>query len=178
MTLLEIIFALPVVLIAASMLASTLVAIAKQRSVTLENAVVSTAVQEVFERMRNEDLRDLFRLYNAEPFDDPFGPGTAPGNFFGVEGLTSLPNIPPGSIGEIFLPAVNTGTGVAPVWELREDMQDPDCQMPRDLNGDSVIDDQDHGADYVVMPVHVRVRWQGKFGPREFNMHTLLSEFE
>ena len=178
MTLLEILFALPVVLIAGSMLASTLVAIAKQRSVTLENAVVATAVQDVFERMRNEDLRDVFRLYNSEPFDDPLGPGTAPENFFAVDGLTPRPGVPPGSIGEIFLPSVNTGTQVAPVWTLREDVQDADLQMPRDLNGDSVVDEVDHALDYVILPMHVRVRWQGKFGPREFNMHTLLSEFE
>lgn len=178
MTLLEVLFALPVVLIAASMLASTLVAIAKQRAVALENAVVAAAVQDTFERMRNEDLRDVFRLYNAEPFDDLLGPGTAPGNFFGVQGLTPLPGQPAGRVAEVRLPALNRGTAVAPVWELREDLVDAELQMPRDLDGDSVVDDANHAGNYTVLPVHVRVTWQGRFGPRRFDMHTLLTEFE
>ena len=176
LTLLEVTVAMPVILIAASMLASTLLAIAKQRTVARETVRVALAVQGAFERMRNERVADVWRLYNQEPFDDPNGPGTAPGAFFALPGLLPMPGARDGAVGEIRMPGVNVGTAAAPVWQVREDMVDTDLQMPRDLSGDSVMDAADHSGDYIMMPVHVRVRWMGRFGPREFEMHTLLTE--
>ena len=50
--------------------------------------------------------------------------------------------------------------------------------MPRDLNADLMIDDQDHARDYVVLPVTVRVAWQGKAGRRSFEMSTMFAKLE
>jgi hypothetical protein len=60
---------------------------------------------------------------------------------------------------------------------LREDYVDPRFGMPRDLNGDSLIDDLDHATDYIVLPVHVQIRWRGSFGPRQHDVYTQIALF-
>ena len=57
-------------------------------------------------------------------------------------------------------------------------MTDPRLCMPRDLNGDKVIDGEDHSLDYMVLPVTVSVRWKGKGGVRTFELHTMLAQLE
>ena len=69
------------------------------------------------------------------------------------------------------------GAAAAPAWELREDHQDERLGMPRDLNGDSILDDLDHASDYILLPVRIRVEWQGRNGPRSFEIHSMLTEF-
>jgi hypothetical protein len=176
MTLIEIAFALPIVLVAFSMMLQTLTAGAGLREVGRETWIASGAAQDVLERMRNEDYRDVFRLYNADPFDDPLGPGTAPGNLFEVPALTAATPEQAGMVGEVEFAAWNTGSEVVPVWEVRENIADARIGTPRDLNGDSLIDDANHAEDFSILPVIVTLRWRGRFGPREFRLHTVLSE--
>lgn len=176
MTLIEIAFALPIVLVAFSMMLQTLTAGAGLREVGRESWIASGAAQDVLERMRNEDYRDVFRLYNADPFDDPLGPGTAPGNLFEVPALTAANPEQAGMVGEVEFAAWNTGSEVVPVWEVREDIPDARLGTPRDLNADSLIDDANHAEDFSILPVIVTLRWRGRLGPREFRLHTVLSE--
>ena len=58
---------------------------------------------------------------------------------------------------------------------LREDYVDARMGMPRDLNGDSLIDDLDHGEDYIVLPVHIEIQWAGQFGPRMFELYSQIA---
>jgi hypothetical protein len=62
-------------------------------------------------------------------------------------------------------------------YTLREDFVSPRMGLPRDLNGDSLIDDCDHSSDYIILPVHVEVVWRGKFGPRRFDLYTEIAVF-
>ena len=48
---------------------------------------------------------------------------------------------------------------------------------PKTTNGDIVVDDEDHAGDYTIMPIIVRLRWQGRHGARELRMPSVLSEF-
>ena len=55
---------------------------------------------------------------------------------------------------------------VAIAWEgtrvdgaLREDVFMPELGLPMDLNGDGVIDAQNHALDYKVLPVTIQLRW-------------------
>jgi hypothetical protein len=170
--------AMPVLLISVTLFSGTVVSMIRQRSINLEAASAAYDVQSLFERMRNEDLEDLFALYNADPLDDPDGPGTAPGNRFEVDGLTSLDAVP-GPVGEVLLPAANAALpGAAPVYELREDLLDAALGMPRDLSGDFVVDGENHAGDYDVLPVVARVHWLGEFGVRELEMYTLLTRYQ
>lgn len=173
-TLVELAIATPLILVAAGMVASTMLANAQRKRTNGENALAATAGQELLERMRNEDFAALFTLYNTDPFDDPLGPGTAPGNRFAVQGLSPPSGVADGTVGEVILPQVNTGGPIDVRLELREDFVAPELGLPRDLNGDLIVDDRDHSGDYRVLPVSVSLRWQGVNGERSFRMHTLL----
>lgn len=69
------------------------------------------------------------------------------------------------------------GGGITTYHCLREDYIDARLGMPRDLNGDSLIDDLDHADDYIVLPVHVQIRWRGDFGPRVYDLYTQIALF-
>lgn len=175
--LIEAAIAFPIMLIALMMLVQMLTSGMRLRTSGSESWAASIAAQSVLESMRNEDLRSIVALFNSDPLDDPSGPGTAPGNRFVVTGLTPRNGAPRGTIGEIFLPLVNTGSEVAPVLEVREDMVDPSLGLPRDLNGDAVIDGLDHRADFTILPVAIELRWTCAGRSRLLRIHTLLSEF-
>lgn len=173
MTLLEISVAMPVVLVALGILVQMLTAGMGIRTGGQQDWAANSAAQNALERMRNENFSQIFVLFNSDPFDDPNGPGTAPGSTFDVPGLTALGAEP---VGEIVFPQVNVGNEIVPVWELREDAVIPELNLPRDLSGDRVIDDQNHAGDYTLLPVLVRVRWQGLSSPRTLSLQTILSE--
>jgi len=85
-----------------------------------------------------------------------------------------------GSTGTLSGGSTGGSTTTEPVgttWELREDYQNEALGLPRDLNGDSMIDCADHAQDYIVLPILIRVEWQGPNGPRVFEMHTMLTEY-
>ncbi len=79
-------------------------------------------------------------------------------------------------MGEVILPFVNVGSEWTPIWHVREDQVNGDLGTPRDLNSDTLVDAFDHSADFSILPVTVRIRWQGKWGPRTFTLSTVLSE--
>lgn len=62
-----------------------------------------------------------------------------------------------------------------PYWQLREDVEDPELGMPRDLNGDGILTPRDRSEDYQLLPVRVTVEWQSETGPREVTLHTMLA---
>jgi hypothetical protein len=178
LALVEIAVALPVILVASWMLLSTIVATTKTRTINRENALAAEVMRSILESMRNEDFEEVFALYNAEPFDDPVGPGTAPGARFAIPGLQPLPTSPDGMVGTIRLPVLDVSTGPIPVWELREDIADEQLGMPRDLNLDSIVDQSDHSGDYRVLPVMLEAEWVGELGPRRFRFFTVLTEYQ
>ena len=89
---------------------------------------------------------------------------------------TPVPGDPDGRVGEVLLPVVNVGTAVAQDFEMREDIGDPLLGLPRDLNGDAIIDTRDHREDAALLPVLVRVRWNGRNGPRQLDFFSALAE--
>jgi type II secretory pathway pseudopilin PulG len=176
-TLLEVVIAMLPLMVALTLFSGTLAAGSKQRVSNRERMRAAWAIQEVLEQMRNADFRALHALYNADPFDDPGGPGTAPGTNFAVPGFTPVVGDADGMVGEVLLPLANVGTEVAPVWIVSEDLESEDLLMPRDLNGDILVDDLDHSADYTILPIVVRVRWTSLGRPRELSIQTALTEY-
>ncbi|MEM7309307.1 MAG: type II secretion system protein [Planctomycetota bacterium] len=73
---------------------------------------------------------------------------------------------------------VGGGGGIATNYFLREDFVDTRMGMPRDLNGDSIVDDYDHAEDYTLLPIHVEIEWRGDFGPRRFDLYTQIAQFQ
>ncbi len=74
-------------------------------------------------------------------------------------------------MGKIVLPEFDAGSGV----ELREDLDLPELGMPRDLNGDGIVDSADHSADYRLLPVLLRLEWRGQSGHRQSEVRTILA---
>jgi len=135
-----------------------------------ENARAHAEVHSRLAGIQGTDLDAAFATYNADPNDDPGGVGTAPGPDFAVGGLAAAEDDPDGFAGEVILPASWVGGSL----QLREDTVDPAFNMPRDLNGDGLVDGQDHADDYVILPVRVRVRWTGASGVRVVEQSLLL----
>ena len=61
---------------------------------------------------------------------------------------------------------------------LREDCVYPLLGMPRDLNGDSIIDQADHASDFLILPVQIRIEWEGRVGPQHVDLFTMLTRFK
>ena len=193
-----------VMLVAVSIFYQMVLSTKRLRLLNHENAVAVEAARAMIERMRNEDFSEVYALYNSDPLDDPLVPGSGPGHRFAVSGLTALESVADGLIGEVQFPEIDVtpaaggggggmqvggiggiggggAGGVAavatPEFELREDSVDDNLGMPRDLNGDSIIDDDDHAEDYLILPVRVRLQWEGVFGPRSLDLYTMIGEF-
>lgn len=166
----ELMVALSILTVCGYLLSSTITATMAHRVAERETAAATRAIQNVFEDMRNEEFSELYALYNDDPNDDPGGAGTATGRDFAVEGLTPLPADADGFVGMVRLPS--------PDGVLREDAEDDELSLPRDLNGDAMIDEVDHAGDYIVLPVRVSVEWDGYAGPRRLEMFTMLADLE
>jgi hypothetical protein len=138
-----------------------------------ETAVAAEVAHGVLEQLESfEQHSALFALHNAAPDDDP--PGLAPLdgfvlNGFAVPRLGAIRGDLDGLVGEVIFP-VDVATG-----ELREDLAIPELGLPRDLNGDALIDGNDHSGDYVLLPVLVRLRWESCGHVRTHEVRTLLS---
>ncbi len=83
-------------------------------------------------------------------------------------------------MGSLMIPMAVTLPPPLPSWacQLREDCDYPVLGMPRDLNGDSIIDGRDHGRDYLILPVQIRVEWESATGPRAIDLYTMLTRFK
>ncbi len=178
MTLIELSIAMAIFIVATGMLLQLIASGKSLRETARQEWLATSEAQNVLERMRSLPFRDVARSYDADPANDPNGPGTAPGPWFQAAGLTPLASAVDGAIGEVLLPVVNMGTVVAPDWQVREDQGEPLLGMPRDLNGDAVTGSLDCSADHTILPILVRVRWRGRFGPRELRFFTSLTEMQ
>ena len=190
-SLVEIVVALSVLVVAASIFGQMLLSTARLRAVNRENVLAADAARVVLERMRNEPFLNIFRDYNEDPKDDPGGNGTGPGYLFDVDGLQPLDGAPGGKVGRITFPSMSVevtsgagggkkggAIGVTTIERhLREDYQDAGLGMPRDLDGDNKIDTANHGTNYLVLPVRVTIEWKSGTGARKFEIVTQFGDF-
>ncbi|MEZ6016360.1 MAG: prepilin-type N-terminal cleavage/methylation domain-containing protein [Planctomycetota bacterium] len=169
-TLIEVMVAILVMTVGIYILSATLTTAIAHASSQQERSLAVEAVGNKVEEMRAAPIGEVFALYNGVAYDDPAGPTTGPGRFFDVPGLDPIIDAGgvPLPVGEVMLPST---TGV-----LREDVDMSELGLPRDLNGDLVIDGADHSRNYLVLPVVVRVRWMSRTGPRQHQMRTMLAE--
>lgn len=145
----------------------SLINVAHLEPVQRESALALNAARSKLEEMRARPFEELVARYDADPANDPDGPGTAPGSGFAVRGLDLRDGDPDGWQGAVLLPLVG--------GELREDVADAALGLPRDLNADDVVDGLDHAGDFSVLPVRVRVEWSGgAAGERSVELVTTL----
>ncbi len=153
--------------VSATIYAQTIASSRRLEPIAIEKALASEAARTAIERIRAQPIDQVLALYDADPANDPDGAGTAPGATFAVEGLT--PSAGGAAVGRIEFPLVD--------GRLAEDLVDDMFGFPRDINGDGAIDALDHRADWVLLPVRVRVEWTPRGGAgstREFEIYTML----
>ena len=168
MTYLELAVAMAVLAIALSTVSRLLVSSASLAETNRESAIATEATRLVMEEIQAANFRNAFSLYNATDADDPVG-GTVPGSSFDVLGLDPVPGDPDGRVGEIVMPWDPNTHAI-----LREDLEIQGLGAARDLNADGAIDKGDHSADYEILPILVRLEWQGAAGPQLLENRMLL----
>ena len=164
-TLVEVLIAGAFIAVAACGMAALLAGSMSMTAVNKETAQARTAARRMLEELQNVPSGDVFSTFNTITTDDPLGQATAPGSIFTIQ-------MKPAAIQVSNM----TGTIIFPenLGQLREDVKDPALGMPRDLNGDGVIDSENHAKDYLVLPVRIRVEWRGMTGERSYDLHTVL----
>jgi hypothetical protein len=197
----ELVVVSTILVIASVMYLRAMVSTSGLRKVSRDNTVAAEATRIVLEAMINEDFEEIFERFNPDARDDD--KGRYPGHRFAVESLEPLPGTPDGLVGEIVFPTLvdpeskpkapkakktDPGEGLPETvsfpgasspfeWQLREDFVDERLGMPRDLNGDNIIDDKDHSEDYILLPVCVTIDWQGANGPQRCRVYTMLADY-
>ena len=166
-TLIELMVVMVLLTVSMSMFSSTLVSTLRQQPLKRQIASAAEAERRVLETLRAVPYSELLLQFDADPANDPGGAGTAPGPGFDVSGLDPAAGDADGLAGEIAVPLV--------AGELREDADLPLFGLPRDLNGDSLVDDRDHTLDHVILPVRVRVRWRSALGDQELDMYCMFA---
>lgn len=156
-----------IVSVAATMYAQTVASSARLDPIAADTATAADAARVAIENLRVFPVDQVVALFDADPANDPDGPGTAPGSMFAVPGLA--PVAMGGFVGRIEFPMVD--------GRIAEDLDDEWLGCPRDQNADHVIDSLDHRDDWVLLPVRVRLEWMPRGGatrPRTFELYTML----
>ena len=174
-TLVEVMIALVVIVLALTGFSQSIVSSMVAGDADAEVRRATEGGRQAMERVRGANFKDIFALYNDDPGDDntviDAAGLPAPGSNFDVPGLSPIDGDPDGSVGKITLPVVIGAGGEA---QLREDAMYTALGLPRDLDGDGVIDGVNHIDDYLILPVIVRVEWQGASGRSYVEFKTLL----
>ncbi len=166
-SLVEVVLVLAILSVASAMYAQTVASSHRLDPVTRDTNIAAEAVRVAIERLRAAPVDQLIATFDANPANDPDGPGTAPGATFAVEGLAPRADGTP--VGSYLFPMDGN--------RLAENVVDDMLGSPRDLNGDHVVDALDHQGDWVLLPVRVRVEWlpRGSQGAtRHLEIYTLV----
>jgi hypothetical protein len=167
MMMVEVMIAIAIMTLCVSLLSRTISSAAVHTAAKRERAIAVEAAKNVLEDMHNVPFEEIFARYNADPTDDPDGPGTAQGSVIDVPLLTPRTDASGGFVGTVILPSEGA--------LLLENSTVDVLGLPRDLNGDAQIDGEDHAADYIVLPVSVRLEWTGRGGARTFELTTMFA---
>ncbi|MFN0249130.1 MAG: prepilin-type N-terminal cleavage/methylation domain-containing protein, partial [Kofleriaceae bacterium] len=172
LTLIEVLCALTILMVSVLGFSQAITASAKSAQTTREKTIATQAARRMIEEIEANVFAEAFWRYNALDTDDPGGTGTAQGANFAVLGLRAREDDADGMAGEIEFPIRPGFPG-----NLREDIVNVPLGMPRDLNGDNVIDTLNHAGNYRILPVLVRVRWRGVSGNCVVELRTMLGDY-
>jgi type II secretory pathway pseudopilin PulG len=167
-TLLELLVSATIFMLVSGAVVTTLALSTALNRTNRETALAVRAAQSLLEELKGvEEFEEIYARYNATSDDDPAA-GSSPGQGFAVAGLSARSDDADGFVGALEFP----GTGK----ELLEDGEDAELGLPRDLDGDGLVDAADHAGDYRILPVRVVVEWSGQNGARTLELVTVLTE--
>jgi hypothetical protein len=137
--------------------------------------------------MHNTSFLDIYHDFNGVERRSA-RQGHGPGNLFEVRDSRPAPTRH-GLAGRVVMPAARAGRGEAEAnsWAAAsaarghpvaaaQDYEDKKLGLPRDLNGNNVIDTSNHSSDYLLLPVRIEIKWKGIAGPRSMEILTQLSD--
>ncbi len=174
-SLVEVLLAAVILAVAVTGIAGSVLSALALNRVNRETALAQQAARRAVEQVSSVPFSEAFACYNADAGDDAGLLIAARGPGFAVPGLTPLAGDADGMCGRVMFPTVVNAGGNE---ELREDSPEPTLGMPRDLDfdGQLVPDLDDHADDYRILPVRVRIEWQGISGQRQVDLETILSD--
>lgn len=168
LTLLEIIIAMGILVIAIIGIMSALVSAVRVDEATAEQIRALNACKSKIEEMKTVPFAEAWARFNSNPADDPGGAGTAPGCNFAVAGLRPRTGDADGLPGQVLFPEA--------LGNLSELVVDARLGMPRDLNGSgNPPSDANVSITYRILPVRVVVDWQGAKGAGHVELTTFLN---
>lgn len=168
-TLVEVLLAVVVLVLASGAAVSSLIASRNLNEVADERAIAREAIDSKIAEMRSNDFAQVFALFNDSAADDPIGV-TAPGANFAAGPLAAQFGDPDGLPGIVEFPTV--------AGRLREDVVDVALGMPRDLDVDGSITAADLSDTYRFLPFAVRVAWRGVKGDMVLTQHYVLTNLQ
>lgn len=151
--------------IALSMFSRTLTSASRLDPLSRERSLAAEAAKNIAERMYGYDFEDVYVSFNADPKDDPGGSGKAHGNTFTVEGLDAISKTDP--VGQIVFCDTE--------GEILEYVEIEEFGLPRDLNGDGIVDKENHASDCIILPYKILVQWKSRHGNRKFELYAVRS---
>lgn len=138
-------------------------------TVNQETTMAINAARAAVENMQNRPFLEVFRGYNGTTADDAGLSFAAPGSNFAVSGLKCWKDDLDLMPGRVIFPTPSGSPGT-----LLESVSDTALGMPMDLTGDGdLVDDATIG--YILLPVRVRVEWEGLRGESSFDLNTFLA---
>lgn len=168
-SLVELLVASTLIVVALTGIAGSMLSTMALNRANRETALAQQAACRALEELRSVPFGEIFYVYNANAGDNPFlTPERGPN--FAAPGLSAVAADADGLVGQILFPTVV----VAGDEELHENVADEALGMPRELGDPVGIDNEDHADDYQLLPVRVRLEWQGVNGRRELVMETML----
>lgn len=171
-TMIEAVIALAVAALALLGFSSSLIGSMMLGQSNRESALARRAAHDILADLQNTTFSQVYARYNADQSDDVAGEVNVPAGF-AVAGIPVLEDDADGLAGEIVFP----DTWVDGELQLREDWASQKFGQSWDLDLDGYIDEEDHKANYQVLPVLIRVEWRGKGGPSKIELRTTLIEF-
>ncbi len=148
-----------------------------------ERADAHDAMRVLFEELQAVPFEEVFARFNADPADDPDGEGTARGGLFSIEpnrkdGFLDPARVAGGStVAYRSNPLeVRVEFPVDAFGQLDESAQGADWGgRAWDLDGNGAVETGGGSTGYVLLPVRIRIRWQGHRGTRSVEHVRLLS---
>jgi len=157
--LVEILVSLTLLAVGMLSLIATLVQNSRLQRATHEKHLAVVGAESILEDMRRADYGDLISTY---------GSGGTPGCDFDITGLNPRSSDADGHVGHLS-------------FILDETATDPIAArfgLPRDLNGDGDATDVSVAASYRLLPVRIRIEWDGVSGASSLEFHALLTQPE
>jgi hypothetical protein len=158
LTLVEVVTASAVIALVVVGIVGGISASAKQAALAADTALAVDGARNQVEKMAARSFHTIFASFNDTGTD---------GSWFDIPGLTPVAGA--SHVGHVSFPGDNTAN-------LYENVSSAALGMPRDLDGDGLIDGANKASTYVLLPFQITVSWRGSYGTASYTLNVLLTD--